>query len=545
LTATPTTPPESLSSGRKSQPTEVSFFDAWDAKKSGNTYTSAASLPADGDHAARYARGVLAGCRDEMLRTPIGSGRNHALNVAALRSYRIHLAAGLDTDEVTQTLGAADGGLDHPATRRTLQSALDAARQQGPALIPDRSPRAPWQQSDDPLAVGYAPIIVLPTASDARVDVADPSSTWTPVDLAGHLDGTHEPTRPTLMSRTDGECLLYAGLVHSVHGESESGKSLVLQLLAADLVNAGQPVLYLDFESDPAAVTDRMLQLGAQPDALRAHFRYVQPETRPDATRGDAAAVTALLADRYTLAVVDGVTDALSVHGGATKENDDITAWMRAVPKRIAADTGAAVVLVDHVTKSTEERGRFAIGGQAKMAGLTGAAYTVVPVEPLGRGMRGVITLRIGKDRPGGIRPHSGPWRKTDRTQEAARVIIDATGGDGITRWTVEPWQPPGASTDTAGGFRPTTLMERVSRYVEGNPQASTRDIRTNITGKESAVLTALALLVSEGYVTAEQGPRNSVLHTHARSYRQATDPLSDAQPPGTTQAVEPVPDEG
>ena len=46
-------------------------------------------------------------------------------------------------------------------------------------------------------------------------------------------NGTYTPERPGLMPRTDGPCLLYPGRVHSLHGESESGKSLVAQAEAA------------------------------------------------------------------------------------------------------------------------------------------------------------------------------------------------------------------------------------------------------------------------------------------------------------------------
>lgn len=84
-----------------------------------------------------------------------------------------------------------------------------------------------------------------------------------------------------------------------------------------------------------------------------------------------------MLTGRYALAVVDGVTDSLGLFGYSTKDNDDVSAWARELPRRIADRTGAAVVVVDHVTKDADSRGRFAIGWQAKLSGLTGAAYTV------------------------------------------------------------------------------------------------------------------------------------------------------------------------
>ncbi|NEK47264.1 hypothetical protein GR250_39010, partial [Rhizobium leguminosarum] len=54
-------------------------------------------------------------------------------------------------------------------------------------------------------------------------------STWEPVDLSAILSGDYVAPRPTLLTRDDGVSLLYPGLTHSVHGESESGKSMVLQ----------------------------------------------------------------------------------------------------------------------------------------------------------------------------------------------------------------------------------------------------------------------------------------------------------------------------
>jgi len=77
---------------------------------------------------------------------------------------------------------------------------------------------------------------------------------WAPQDLSSVLNGTYERAVPTLLERSDGQSLLYPGLTHSLHGESESGKSLLMPIECARLVEADQDVLYLDFESDPAAV---------------------------------------------------------------------------------------------------------------------------------------------------------------------------------------------------------------------------------------------------------------------------------------------------
>jgi hypothetical protein len=111
----------------------------------------------------------------------------------------------------------------------------------------------------------------------------------------------------------------------------------------------------------------------------------------------------------------------LGIFSFAIKDNDDIATWMRLLPKQTADRTGAAVLLVDQVTKDCDTRGRFAIGGQAKRAALTGAAYTVEVAEPVGIGLRGAVVLGVAKDRPGYVRGRCGPMRKSDRTRREPR----------------------------------------------------------------------------------------------------------------------------
>ncbi len=358
--------------------------------------------------------------------------------------------------------------------------------------------------------------------------------TWAPVDLGPILDGTREDVRPTLLPRSDGVCLVYPGLTHSFHGESESGKSLVLQLEAVRLLALGERVLFVDFESDAASVVGRLVEFGADPDTVRRRFVYVRPEVRPDASARELRAWLDVLGGRFALAIVDGVTDALGVFGYSTKDNDDVSAWARELPRRIADRTGAAVVVVDHVTKDADSRGRFAIGGQAKLSGLTGAAYTVEVRQPLGRGLRGVIVLRVGKDRPGYVRGHAGPMRASDRTQEVARVVVDSTKAAPVV--AVEPWQGHASDPDApARPWRPTAIMESLSRALEGTDKPlSFRALDGAVQGKAEHKRTALAELDGGGFITiTASGSAN--LHASVKPYRQAADPLSDAYRPGDT----------
>ena len=454
--------------------------------------------------ALRWAEAVLTGCAEQVAGTPEGA-RNAELNGAGLRCYRAALAGLLPEADVTERLTAAGmrAGLPERECRKTLASARDGALRAGAATdLPDGDgdglPPLTEFTADIP-AAGH------PGAGEGS---GRRSSSWEPLDLSAHLDGTHVAEVPSLLARTDGRCLLYPGRVHSLHGESESGKSWVALAAAAAQLDAGERVLMLDFESDAATVVGRLLRLGVDPAAIRDRFDYRRPESDPRTLVGDRDVWAGLLARRYSLAVLDGVTEALSIYGVTSKDNDEVTGWIRSTPRALAAATGAAVVLVDHVVKDADSRGRFAIGGQAKMAALDGAAYVVEVVDPLGVGLLGRVALRVAKDRPGGVRPHAGAWRKGDRTQEAAVVVVDSRT-PGRTLVTVDPPRTDQPATPGGGEpWRPTALMERGTRALEhAHGAGMTRTgLAAAIGGKRAYAFQAVDRLLLEGHVTADAG---------------------------------------
>jgi hypothetical protein len=70
------------------------------------------------------------------------------------------------------------------------------------------------------------------------------------------------------------------------------------------------------------------------------------------------------------------------------------------------------VICIDHVTKASETQARYAIGGQHKLAGTTGAAYRFTVVQPLARPtdlerVFGLFDVTVVKDRPGYVRGHT------------------------------------------------------------------------------------------------------------------------------------------
>lgn len=336
-------------------------------------------------------------------------------------------------------------------------------------------------------------------------------ASWAPMDLTTVLNGTYKAPEPTYMEREDGVCLGYPGLVHALNGESESMKSMLAQAESSRSINEGIDVLYIDCESDQGAVVARLLMLGAKPERIKDNFHYVRPQMHPKGTEQERAAFHGLLQRDYGLAIIDGVTEAFAIFGVKSIDNDEVTAWGRQVPRTIADKTGAAVFLIDHVTKSEDGRGRFAIGAQAKLSYLTGAAYGLEVIEPGGVGMIGRIALRIGKDRPGQVRPNAGAWRKSDRTQEIAVAVFDSTT-PGRIQYRLET--PRSSDQSTGTDWQPTTVMADISKTLQdaGRP-LSFRNINTLVRGKRETIERAITELVQLGHVRIEPGSRNAHLH--------------------------------
>ncbi|WP_447643186.1 DnaB-like helicase N-terminal domain-containing protein [Nocardioides zeae] len=269
-------------------------------------------------------------------------------------------------------------------------------------------------------------------------------TTWTPVDLTAVLAGEMLDPPPTMLQRTDGVSLFYDGAVHTVAGESESGKTWFCLLAALQLLQAGDDITFLDFEDRADRVIGRLLALGATPTQIQQHFAYVRPD-RPLDDDGRAQLAPAITGRR--LVIVDGVTEAMTMHGFDLNSNADSALFQGLIPRWIA-DHGPAVVMIDHVVKDKEKQDRFALGAQHKLAGIDGVAYIVKMLQPFARGHRGVARVEVAKDRPGHVREHA-------RGRTIAEFTLDASVSDvTLTADLVPPATRPAAAT-TRRGNRP------------------------------------------------------------------------------------------
>lgn len=315
---------------------------------------------------------------------------------------------------------------------------------------------------------------------------AEAAGSWSPVDLAPIVagDGDLEPP-PAYLARTDGERLLYAGKVHQFIGEPESGKGWLALLAAKECLEAGEQVLYIDFEDEAAVAVDRLRALGVGDELIVAGLHYVRPD---EPMNEQANGQIQKLAGEAALVVIDGVTEALALEGIDIRDNTAVAGFMK-LPMKLA-QLGAAVVLIDHVAKDSESRGRHGIGAQHKLASVH-VSLSLSVKEPFGRGVAGRVRIREGKDRPGYL-------RRLGVNRWVGEMVIESLPGGGVDL-AIEP-------ADAApGDFRPTVLMERVSQAVEREPGLSITGLRTAVTGNSAYVDKARGLLVDEGFIEARR----------------------------------------
>jgi hypothetical protein len=327
---------------------------------------------------------------------------------------------------------------------------------------------------------------------ELKAEIAEGSS-WKPIALSDYYDGLFQEVTANILTRTDGKSLIYAGKVHSFYGESESGKSWVAQIATAELLRADKKVIYIDFESDPQDIVKRLKGLGVSRANLLQYLTYIRPET---ARQVDDPYWDAILApDSASLVVIDGVTESLTMWGGETVDNDSITKWMRQFPRKVAQESGAAVVLIDHITKNADTRGRFAIGGQAKLATIDGAAYIVEPIEVLSPGRVGSLTLRVTKDRIGDVRASAGMYRKSDRTQEAAVFTIDST------RAQMQYVIGAPTSEDDLNERTEFKKLSEMAEFIHHHPGCSRRELNEGVKGDKGLIGERLETLEKNGFI--------------------------------------------
>jgi AAA domain-containing protein len=316
--------------------------------------------------------------------------------------------------------------------------------------------------------------------------------TWTPLDA---VELGEKPVEPPELGG-----LFYPRRRIVVSGEAEAGKSFLGLAVSADELRAGRGVVWVDTDNMGAsALLERLRSLGVDDDHIRRLFGFMQPAEPLGAAAADD--ITRWLAKhKGRLVVFDAFNATLSLHGYEPTSTADVEKfWQRVVDPFCKA--GAAVVLLDHVVKRADERGKYAYGSERKLTGAD-VHLGLRAVEPFGRGRTGKATVTVHKDRPGFLpRPSAGLF------------VLTSDPGTGRCSWSLKAEDV----VTEAGGFRPTRLMEKVSRYLylAADEPRTRSQVEEDVKGKGIYVRQAIDALVAEGYASELIGDRGARLVKH------------------------------
>jgi hypothetical protein len=319
---------------------------------------------------------------------------------------------------------------------------------------------------------------------------------WKPVDLSDILAGGLEMPTPTILRRSDGFGLLYAGEVHNFVGESGVGKGWIALHAAAQVIRDGGKVVYIDFEDGPVSIAARLRALGVNESDVRARFFYVRPDM--PVNLGDAALELARTLDNAQpdLVVIDGVTEAMQLHDLEPNSNSDAAKFLMMFPRRIADHTCAPpVVLIDHPTKARNGQRAYAIGAQHKRAGIA-VTFMVKARRPIEKGREdGLVQISVAKDRHGTVQAAA----VGSRMPKPIADLHVAANFDG-SEVTIS-LEPPGSSMSDSTRRR----EDAIRRFLAENPGGSQNSIVRGVKGNSDAVKSALQELTDDGRVRFER----------------------------------------
>jgi Bifunctional DNA primase/polymerase, N-terminal/AAA domain len=405
---------------------------------------------------------------------------------------------GSERDAYAALEAAVTGGEIHPAIARIPTKALERVVEVVASKLPKPAPAPPALAAPSAPAAPAAPTATPGEVPPSEGEVAQ-RTTWWPRDLSDAIAGHFSEPPPALLQRTDGVSMFYMGKVNGLIGESESGKSWVAQATVAEVLASGHRALYLDFEDTANGIVGRLRSLGTTDEQLML-LSYVQPDESFGLAQ--AADIGELLETaNFTLVILDGVNAAFSLMGFKINENDDASKFYQRLLLPIAR-RGPAVVTIDHVTKNVEQRGKGGVGAGAKRGMGDGAFLRVEALEPFGRGQTGQLRITADKDRPGQVREHATEGKflgiitlESDATTGRVKMRFDAS------------------TTEMAGPFRPTVIMQRVSDALALLPDGATKSsIESAVVGKAETVRLAVERLQEEGYIELTPGSRSGTL---------------------------------
>lgn len=307
--------------------------------------------------------------------------------------------------------------------------------------------------------------------------------------------GIPEPPRPLVLTRDDGNAIFYAGMVNSLFGEPESGKTIIAQAAISELAKANSRTVFIDIDHNgPESIVSRLISMGVAEDYLADpdRFRYFEPEDKQQLV--DLVAFLGVW--RPALAVVDSVGELLPLFGLNSNSPDDFTTVHATVLKPLAT-AGAAVVIIDHLAKNTDSKAAGPTGTAAKRRAISGVAIRVKVNEQFVPGNGGSAWITVNKDRHGGLRMHCPRGER----EPSAGLFQLTSHGERLT------WNLRASSSSDAAEILDVFRADLAALDELDPPPTSVRDIKERLHWRSEKAADVLRVWRSRSqHVPGEQG---------------------------------------
>lgn len=231
----------------------------------------------------------------------------------------------------------------------------------------------------------------------ARAEESASRDTFTLSDV---WDVDFEVPMPDALLRDDGKSCIYEKKIHTIVGEPETGKSWLAGYLMVERMKQGQGTIYWDFESDIGNYMYRIKLMGlTKNDAVDISHYWKGGAVN---TAVVEAMIRKIKQDNIKYVVMDSVNRMMG-KGGYDYESGPSYVKFTAEILDPIRNAGVAVILIDHVTKAKDSRGRYATGSEQKLSQVDVSIH-LESIQPFAQGVEGSVGIRIAKDRLGGIK---------------------------------------------------------------------------------------------------------------------------------------------
>jgi KaiC/GvpD/RAD55 family RecA-like ATPase len=339
-----------------------------------------------------------------------------------------------------------------------------------------------------------------PTVEAQQLD-----KSWQRVDLGPALHGETVAVTPDLFRRDDSVRLFYRGRVNGVHGDSGDGKSMVIAAAAAQELDVGHPVTWIDFEDNEHVIIERLRMFGVTDEVIDERLHYHRPSAPFD---DDAVTAIACEAVEHgvTLVVIDSLGEAFGLEGIDEDRDVQVGPWLRRVA-RVLADAGPGVALIDHSTKA-KDNPLFPSGSKRKRAAITGASYLITAPNPLTREDGGKVALTCAKDRHG--------HHKRGEHVATFDLAFYPDGGASVKIWPPKPADEPDGVGELNAIARAAV---RAAKTIGGG--ASLRELLEvmKVKARRDTKIAGIERAIRSGALRTEPGARNATLHFYVHDH--------------------------